>query len=385
MTADDCVRTCGGLLAIDKRAPAPKVSPRIFEAYKNRTTTVATTTTTGTTTTSTAPIPIDVTTSLARSTESPSIEETSVEEPDSQKQGLRVRIKQRRRLFKATRNRFSPKPPALTTTTAEPSTTTEAKTTTKSSRFFPTGNRLSRFTSSRAQLLASKSPRRTSTTTTSPPVIKKKESTPAPTHSSILSRINSRSRLAFSPSSGRTRFSPTSSTTTTTTTTTTQSSTQPRPPEVQVRTQTSRSVVVRARPKGGSSNSSPGIFSNPRGRRLPPTLREEPRSFSRSLEGAASVTSSQRRRPNNVQVLQAPPSMKGSGLVVIRKFCRFPPVGGDSPRCRRDKPLYFYDVNTARCEPFNNGYCGRSRNRFSSVSECMETCVVRAKSSSEET
>ncbi len=32
LSADDCVRTCGGLLAVDRRAPAPKVSPRILEA-----------------------------------------------------------------------------------------------------------------------------------------------------------------------------------------------------------------------------------------------------------------------------------------------------------------------------------------------------------------
>ncbi len=56
LNGEDCVRTCGGVLEKDRRAPEPKVSQRILEAYKNRTeaaTTAPTTTSTSTTTTTT--------------------------------------------------------------------------------------------------------------------------------------------------------------------------------------------------------------------------------------------------------------------------------------------------------------------------------------------
>lgn len=75
--------------------------------------------------------------------------------------------------------------------------------------------------------------------------------------------------------------------------------------------------------------------------------------------------------------MAAPPSMKGSELVVIRNFCRFPPVQASSTHCTRDEPLFYYDVAAATCKPFFNGYCGRSRNRFNSQAECLETCVVK--------
>ncbi len=82
------------------------------------------------------------------------------------------------------------------------------------------------------------------------------------------------------------------------------------------------------------------------------------------------------------QVVPAPPSMSDSSLVVIRNYCRFPPTPQpDTPRCRRDgQPLYYYDLEKARCVPFAGGYCGRSRNRFLSEEACMEACVVKATS-----
>ena len=36
LSGEVCVRTCGGVLEKDRRAPAPKVSPRIFQTNKNR-------------------------------------------------------------------------------------------------------------------------------------------------------------------------------------------------------------------------------------------------------------------------------------------------------------------------------------------------------------
>lgn len=79
-------------------------------------------------------------------------------------------------------------------------------------------------------------------------------------------------------------------------------------------------------------------------------------------------------------VIRAPPSMKGSGLVIIRSFCRFPPIRSDAERCVREEPMYFYNVTTATCQAFYNGYCGRSRNRFFTENACKEACVVEAHS-----
>ena len=89
-------------------------------------------------------------------------------------------------------------------------------------------------------------------------------------------------------------------------------------------------------------------------------------------------------------VVRSPESLGGSGLVVIRSFCRFPPLESELAQCRRPDPLYFYDVASATCLPFYGGYCQRSRNRFRTAEDCMKTCVVSAqgfvtKSSMEET
>ena len=77
-------------------------------------------------------------------------------------------------------------------------------------------------------------------------------------------------------------------------------------------------------------------------------------------------------------MVKAPPSMKGSSLVVIRSYCRFPPVESHLERCRRPEPLYYYDVGSASCRPFHRGYCSRSRNRFVSEEACMKECIVRS-------
>ena len=75
------------------------------------------------------------------------------------------------------------------------------------------------------------------------------------------------------------------------------------------------------------------------------------------------------------QVIRAPEGAS-SGLVVIRSFCRFPPLESEMAKCRRPEPLYYYDVASAACLPFYGGHCQRSRNRFRTEKDCMQTCVV---------
>ena len=114
---------------------------------------------------------------------------------------------------------------------------------------------------------------------------------------------------------------------------------------------------------------------------------------SRSIESPTTTSSRQRPLKKVIsdghvvkadQVVKAPPSMEmddgASGrLVVIRSYCRFKPpaVDIDSPRCRRRKePLYYYDVQSAKCLPFYGGNCSRSRNRFVSPESCLASCIV---------
>jgi len=171
LSADDCVRTCGGLLNVDRRAPAPKVNPLIIkgdlsatslqghkerlesslapqeqarllllrqqqqqpqtqantvQVHKDRLvvrrfTTVATTTSTTTsaprTTTTTARI--DLTTAGSN--------EISAETPRPTRPS-KLRIKQRRRLFAPTRERFVPSSARKANSSEEepPKTTTES-------------------------------------------------------------------------------------------------------------------------------------------------------------------------------------------------------------------------------------------------------------------
>ena len=46
-------------------------------------------------------------------------------------------------------------------------------------------------------------------------------------------------------------------------------------------------------------------------------------------------------------------------------------------RCRlRPEPLFYYDVEAARCLPFRGGNCTRSRNTFVSEESCLKSCIV---------
>jgi hypothetical protein len=189
---------------------------------------------------------------------------------------------------------------------------------------------------------------------------------------------------------------------------------------MQVSTQTSRSVVVVARARVKSqqnevrSGSTPihaavlgsitratpsGISRTPTHRFTLPSRRrqddeeeEEEFEVQRAAASTSSTTTLRREgggRPRSLsrrkqllvpdQVVKAPPSLKmdkgeSGRLVVIRSFCRFkPPV---VERCRKSGALYFYDVEAAKCLPFNGGHCSRSRNRFVSEEACLEACVV---------
>lgn len=83
------------------------------------------------------------------------------------------------------------------------------------------------------------------------------------------------------------------------------------------------------------------------------------------------------------QVVEAPSdsSAPQSDLVVVRSFCRSPPIDSDLPKCQRsgEQPLYFYNVTSATCEPVFGAYCLRSRNRFMTPEDCLRTCVVDAR------
>ena len=86
--------------------------------------------------------------------------------------------------------------------------------------------------------------------------------------------------------------------------------------------------------------------------------------------------------PQIDEVIRAPPNLGGNVLMAIRSFCRRPPMEKDEPHCFRPEPLYFYNVTSASCEPFFKGHCARSRNKFESVQECQDKCLVTSRSTS---
>ena len=70
-----------------------------------------------------------------------------------------------------------------------------------------------------------------------------------------------------------------------------------------------------------------------------------------------------------------------SNLVLIRGFCRKAPMESENPHCFRAEALYFYNVTSNSCEPFYKGHCARSRNKFNSIQECQEKCIIKNNSS----
>ena len=48
----------------------------------------------------------------------------------------------------------------------------------------------------------------------------------------------------------------------------------------------------------------------------------------------------------------------------------------ENPHCFRAEALYFYNVSSNICEPFFKGHCARSRNKFNTIQECQEHCVI---------
>lgn len=397
LSAADCVRTCGGVLAGDKRAPELKVSPRFYETLKHRAeaeieaylsnTTTTTTSTSTTTTTATPTTPTS--TPFEQSTTTTNVPVTTAE------RSTRLRVKQRKRFF-----------PESST----PSTPTSIISTTESS-------------------------------TISPQITTEK-------HSILRGASISRARSRFG-SGVRARFAALSATTAI-------PETETKDESMMVSTQTSRSTIVRAKPKRPISNDiqeqkdhessdseEDEVSSTNHGHhrfKLSSSLQrllrskasnrsnklrvstpskssstsveedddheipfsashddeEDPNQTdlsSTSLEASASelrpttvfrgANSLFSRRISKVshvpvidQVVKAPHSMKGSELVVIHTFCRHSPPRGSHPRCTREKPLYFYNVSSATCEPFFDGYCGRSRNRFPSKAACLSSCIV---------
>uniref|UniRef100_A0A0K2TVC7 Papilinlike [Pelodiscus sinensis] n=2 Tax=Lepeophtheirus salmonis TaxID=72036 RepID=A0A0K2TVC7_LEPSM len=103
------------------------------------------------------------------------------------------------------------------------------------------------------------------------------------------------------------------------------------------------------------------------------------------ISGESSIPRSSRRisiedeaKTEEISSSPSSSSLDASGLVVVRSFCRFPPFKTDLPRCRGENPLFYYNVTTASCVPFYDGYCGHSRNRFLSQESCLSSCIVQA-------
>ena len=63
-------------------------------------------------------------------------------------------------------------------------------------------------------------------------------------------------------------------------------------------------------------------------------------------------------------------------LPQVRKFCFKKPMESELPHCFRPTPLYFYNSKTGLCEAFYKGHCARSRNKFKSVQECQDKCLL---------
>ena len=60
----------------------------------------------------------------------------------------------------------------------------------------------------------------------------------------------------------------------------------------------------------------------------------------------------------------------------VRNFCFKNPMESDLPHCFRPTPLYYYNSKTGLCEAFFKGHCARSRNKFKSVQECQDKCLL---------
>ncbi|XP_031572467.1 U-actitoxin-Avd3n-like [Actinia tenebrosa] len=56
----------------------------------------------------------------------------------------------------------------------------------------------------------------------------------------------------------------------------------------------------------------------------------------------------------------------------IDSICLLPKVVG---RCRARFHRFYYDSKTRRCEGFIYGGCGGNANNFSTMKECLETCL----------
>jgi hypothetical protein len=52
--------------------------------------------------------------------------------------------------------------------------------------------------------------------------------------------------------------------------------------------------------------------------------------------------------------------------------CRLPK---DAGRCRSIKPMFFFNLETKRCEGFLYKGCGGNGNKFETLEECHDTCI----------
>ncbi|KAG8199880.1 hypothetical protein JTE90_015871 [Oedothorax gibbosus] len=62
------------------------------------------------------------------------------------------------------------------------------------------------------------------------------------------------------------------------------------------------------------------------------------------------------------------------------EICHLQAVTG---RCRASFPMYYYNVNTYKCEMFIYGGCGGNENRFRTLEECSNACPINAQNAVE--
>eukprot|EP00094_Tigriopus_californicus_P010881 TCALIF_10496-PA protein Name:"Similar to Cyp2j6 Cytochrome P450 2J6 (Mus musculus)" AED:0.07 eAED:0.07 QI:0/0.78/0.7/0.9/1/1/20/349/2332 len=397
LSAADCVRTCGGVLAGDKRAPELKVSPRFYETIKHRAEGeiggYIRSTSTTTTSSTIKPTTMPTTTTVF-------VESTTTNPPASTaERSTRLRVKQRKRFFPAAIT-------AATTTsiksTTEPSTIIHKTTTARHHivRATPIPRGRSRFgTGVRARFVALSA----TTSTPKPDTETKDEGMMVSTQTSRSTIVRAKPKRPISNDIHGLKEGH-------------DSDESPTPSELMASTghahhrfKLSSSLQRLLRSKASdrsnklrvstpSKSSSTSEEGEDRETPFSPSHDEEEDPNQTDLSSTSLEASASELRPTTVfrgtnslfsrrisklshvpvidQVVKAPLTMKGSELVVIHTFCRHSPPRGSQPRCNREKPLYFYNVTSATCEPFYDGYCGRSRNRFPSKAACLSSCIV---------
>lgn len=88
------------------------------------------------------------------------------------------------------------------------------------------------------------------------------------------------------------------------------------------------------------------------------------------------------QKDSNIDNNNSELSKSAKSLVILRGFCRKAPMESENPHCFRAEALYFYNVTSASCEAFYKGHCARSRNKFNSVQECQDKCIIKNNSKS---